>query len=140
LEVLPPANRRHPLSVFEAACVKGRLALGLLSIRRIIDPTYPIEDHFRWKVERELVAAFERGDDFQVTCVDFATHGFTHIEAPRHMLPDRPTTSGLLLESLVGDAPIVNLSNIADKTAISALCLLSADPASHFLHRFQRPR
>ncbi len=87
---------------------------------RIIDLTYSIEDHFRWKVERELAAAFERGDDFQVTRLGFATHGFTHIDAPRHMLPDGPTTSDFRLESLVGDAAIVDLSGIAENTAISA--------------------
>ena len=42
-------------------------------MRRIIDLTYPIEDHFRWKVEREPAAAFERGDDFQITRLSFAT-------------------------------------------------------------------
>ncbi len=89
-------------------------------MHRIIDLTYPIEDHFRWKVERELAAAFERGNDFQVTRLCFATHGFTHIDAPRHMLPDGPTTSDFRLESLVGDAAIVDLSGIAENTAISA--------------------
>lgn len=89
-------------------------------MRRIIDLTYPIEDHFRWKVERELAAAFERGDQFQITRLGFATHGFTHIDAPSHMLPDGPTTSDLRLGSLVGDAAIIDLSGIAANTAISA--------------------
>jgi len=89
-------------------------------MHRIIDLTYPIEDHFRWKVERKLVAAFDRGDDFQIIHLGFATHGFTHIDAPRHMLPDGPTTSDFRLESLVGDAAIVDLSGIAENSAISA--------------------
>jgi len=88
-------------------------------MRRIIDLTYPIEDHFRWKVERRLASAFERGDDFQVTRLGLATHGFTHIDAPRHMLPDGPTTSDFRLESLVGEAAIVDLSGIAETAAIS---------------------
>lgn len=88
-------------------------------MRRIIDLTYPIEDHFRWKVDRRLASAFERGDDFQVTRLGFATHGFTHIDAPRHMLPDGPTTSDFRLESLAGEAAIVDLSGIAENAAIS---------------------
>lgn len=88
-------------------------------MHRIIDLTYPIEDHFRWKVERRFASAFERGDDFQVTRLGFATHGFTHIDAPRHMLPDGPTTSDFRLESLAGEAAIVDLSGIAENTAIS---------------------
>ncbi len=89
-------------------------------MRRIIDLTYPIEDHVRWKVERELAAAFERGDHFKLPAWVFATHLFTHIDAPSHILPDGPTTSDLRLESLVGDAAIIDLSGIAANTAISA--------------------
>ena len=100
-------------------------------MRRIIDLTYPIEDHFRWKVERELAAAFERGDDFQVTRLSFTTHGFTHIDAPRHMLPDGSTTSDFRLESLVGEAAIVDLSGIVANTAITAEMLASAGGHVH---------
>ncbi len=86
---------------------------------RIIDLTYPVKDHFRWKVERELASSFERGDDFQVTRLGLATHGFTHIDAPRHMLRDGSTTSEFRLESLVGDAAIVDLSGVDANSAIS---------------------
>ena len=87
---------------------------------RIVDLSYPIEDHFRWNVQRELAAAFERGDGFQVTRVGFPVHGFTHIDAPRHMLPEGPTTSDFRLESLVGEAAVIDLSGCDENTAISA--------------------
>jgi len=92
----------------------------------IVDLTYPIEDHFRWKVERSLTASFEDGDDFQITRLGFAVHGFTHIDAPRHMLPDGPTTSDFRLDDFVGEAAIVDLSGIAENGAISAEMLAAA--------------
>jgi len=95
-------------------------------VRRIVDLSYPIEDHFRWKVRRELAAAFERGDSFQVTRVGFPVHGFTHIDAPRHMLPGGPTTSDLRLESLMGEAAVIDVSGCAEDSAISAESIAAA--------------
>ena len=93
---------------------------------RVIDLTYPIEDHFRWKVQRELAAAFERNDDFQITRIGFPVHGFTHIDAPRHMLPEAPSTSDFRLESLVGVAAVIDLSGLDENTAISAESVAAA--------------
>jgi arylformamidase len=95
-------------------------------VPKIIDLAYPIEDHFRWKVQRDLAASFEQNDDFQITRVGFAVHGFTHIDAPRHMLPDGPTTSDFRLESLVGEAAILDVSAVAENTAITADLLAAA--------------
>jgi kynurenine formamidase len=97
-----------------------------LTVARIIDLTYPIADHFRWKVQRELAASFERNDDFQVTRIGFPVHGFTHIDAPRHMLPEAPTTSDFRLQSLVGEAAIIDVSGLGEDTAISAESLAAA--------------
>ena len=96
-------------------------------MRRIIDLTYPIEDHFRWKVERSLAASFDEGAQFQVTRFGLAVHGFTHVDAPRHMLPDGWTTSKFRLESLVGDAAVVDLSKVRPNAAITASALAQAD-------------
>lgn len=95
-------------------------------MRRVIDLTYPIEDHFRWPVERTLPASFERGDDFQITRVGFAVHGFTHIDAPRHMLPQGPTTSSFDMNVFVGEAAIVDVSAAANNTPITAETLAAA--------------
>jgi len=62
------------------------------TIMKIIDLTMPIEDHLRWPVERKLNSDFGQGDPFQVTWAGWAVHGFTHMDAPRHMLPDGKTT------------------------------------------------
>ena len=95
-------------------------------MRRVIDLTYPIEDHFRWPVERTLPASFERGDDLQITRVGFAVHGFTHIDAPRHMLPQGPTTSSFDMNRFVGEAAIIDVSAAANNTPITADLLAAA--------------
>ncbi len=95
-------------------------------MRRVVDLTYPMESHFRWTFERSLAASFEDGDGFQVTQITLRTHGFTHIDAPRHMLPAGPTTSDFDLNELVGEAAIVDLSGSANNSAISEVELTAA--------------
>ena len=90
---------------------------------KIIDLTMPIEDHLRWPVERKLNSDFAQGDPFQVTWLGWAVHGFTHMDAPRHMLPNGKTTDDIPLESVVGECAIFDLSGIADNTPISAAML-----------------
>ncbi len=85
---------------------------------RIIDLTLPFEEHFRWGVERRLTGDLAKGDNFQVTWLGLPVHAFTHIDAPRHMVPEGPTTSEVGLERVVGEAAVVDLSGIAPDTAI----------------------
>lgn len=95
---------------------------------RIVDLTMPIEPHFRWKVERKLVGDFAKGDAFQITWVGWSVHGFTHIDAPRHMVPGGPTTDAFALDSLVGDARVVDLTSVKPNEAIGAATLAKAAP------------
>ena len=95
---------------------------------RIVDLTMPIEPHFRWKVERKLVGDFANGDAFQVTWIGWSVHGFTHIDAPRHMVPGGLTTDAFTLESLVGDARVVDLTSVEPNQAIDAERLAKAAP------------
>lgn len=93
---------------------------------QVIDLSYPVAEHFRWKVERRLTASFAAGDAFQVTRVGFPVHGFTHIDAPRHMVPGGATTSDFDLDSLVGEAVIVDLARVQEGEAITADALSGA--------------
>ena len=92
----------------------------------IIDLSMPIANHLRWTVDRHLKGDFAQGDQFQVTHMGWAVHGFTHVDAPRHMLPNGPTTSDLSLEKVIGSAAVVDLSGIAPQSEISAQQLQSA--------------
>lgn len=87
---------------------------------RIVDLTYPIADHFRWPVERTLLRAHERGDLFQITRFALGTHGFTHMDAPRHYFPDGATTSEVPLEATVGPAAVLDLTAVGADEPIDA--------------------
>ncbi len=80
---------------------------------RIVDLSMPIEDHFRWPVARSQKGDLEAGDVFQVTRLGWIVHGFTHIDAPRHMVAGGDTTSEVALEKMVGTAAVLDLSGIA---------------------------
>ena len=86
---------------------------------RLIDLTLPVADHFRWKVERRLTAHHAQGDQFQITWIGASVHGFTHIDAPRHMLADGSTTSDFRLEQLVGPAAVVDLTDVLPNRPIA---------------------
>lgn len=89
----------------------------------LIDLTMPIEDHFRWPVERRLVADHAKGDLFQVTWQGFAVHGFTHMDSPRHYFEDGRTTDDIALEQTVGPAGVIDLLDIEPMTAIDGAML-----------------
>ena len=86
----------------------------------LIDLTLPIEDHFRWPVERKTVAEHAKGDLFQVTWLGFAVHGFTHVDSPRHFFADGKTTDDLTLKQTVGTASVIDFSAIGAEEEITA--------------------
>jgi arylformamidase len=87
---------------------------------RIIDLSMPIDDHFRWPVERRVRGDHEQGDVFQATWLGWTVHGFTHMDSPRHCVPGGPTTDDVPLERTVGEAAVVDLTPIQPNQAISA--------------------
>lgn len=95
-------------------------------MRRVVDLTHPIRDHFRWPVKQSWTSSFDQGDEFQATHLSYGVHGFTHIDAPRHLLPDGATTSSFDMNMFVGEAAIVDVSGVADQAAITAEMLTAA--------------
>lgn len=87
----------------------------------IIDLSMPIEeDHFRWPISRDKKDDFARGDLFEVTSLKTTCHGFTHMDAPCHMVPGGETLDALDLSRVVGPAAVIDLSDIAPEEEISA--------------------
>jgi len=84
------------------------------------DLTLPIENHFRWKVDREKISSFEAGDLFQITKIGWAVHGFTHIDAPKHILPQGSTSSEFALDQLMGFATVIDVSGVDEASPITA--------------------
>ena len=93
---------------------------------RIIDLSMPIEDHFRWPVERRVRGDHDRGDVFQATWLGWSVHGFTHMDSPRHCVPGGPTTDDVALEKTVGEAAVIDLAPVRPNEAISAERLAAA--------------
>jgi kynurenine formamidase len=87
-------------------------------VSRIVDLTMPIQNHFRWPVDRLLRADFANGAPFQITYIGLAVHAFTHIDSPRHMLPEGKTTSEVPLEATIGEAAVVDLADIGPNAEI----------------------
>ncbi len=88
---------------------------------RVIDLSMPIEDnHFRWPITRAKKGDFAAGDLFEVTSIGTTCHGFTHMDAPCHMVPGGATLDGLDLARVVGPAAILDLSDIAPDEEITA--------------------
>jgi arylformamidase len=87
---------------------------------RIVDLSIPIAPHFRWTMERALRNDFATGAAFQTTWIGLDVHGFTHIDAPRHILPGGKTSSDVPLERTIGDAAVVDLSDVQPNQEITA--------------------
>lgn len=97
---------------------------------QIYDLSMPIEEgHLRWSVTRDKKGSFADGDLFEVSTLATTCHGFTHIDAPRHMVPGGPTLSDLKLERVVGVASVIDLEDIKPNEEIDANRLQQA--ASH---------
>lgn len=88
-----------------------------------IDLSVPIVPHFRWGMERGLTSDFEKGDSFQTTWVKLIVHGYTHIDSPRHMVPSGTTSSEVALETTIGEASVIDLSDVEPGQEITAAML-----------------
>ncbi len=86
----------------------------------------PIEDHFRWPVERSQKGDLEAGDVYQITRLGMVVHGFTHMDSPRHILAGGDTTSEVALDRTIGAAAVLDLSGIAPETEITAETIAAA--------------
>ena len=87
---------------------------------RIVDLTFPIKPHFRWKVSTELKAAHARGDLFNVTVLTIHCHAFTHVDAPVHFLPGAKHITQMPVDQWVGEAAVVDLTHVPENGEVTA--------------------
>jgi arylformamidase len=86
---------------------------------RIVDLSMPIEHgHPRWPIERTVKGNLAAGDLFQATTVRLPCHGFTHVDAKRHMFLDGATIEATPLERVVGHADVIDLMDVQPNQAI----------------------
>jgi kynurenine formamidase len=86
----------------------------------IIDLSFPIRPHFRWKVEPTLRSSHARGDLFQSTVLTISCHAYTHVDAPVHFLPGDRDIASMPVDQWIGDAAVVDLTHLGDNGEVSA--------------------
>ena len=86
---------------------------------RIVDLSFPIRPHFRWKAVPERVATHAAGDPMQSTVMTMSCHAYTHVDAPIHYLPDGRDIASMPIDQWMGDAAVVDLSHLGTNAEIS---------------------
>ena len=72
-------------------------------------PTYPGDPG----IEVGAWASISRGDPANVTVLNFGAHTGTHLDAPAHFIEGAPGLTSLSLETLLGEARVVEISTDA---------------------------
>lgn len=78
----------------------------------LIDLSLTIQPHWRWSIEQEYTLAHSASDPYQATIINLPMHAFTHVDTPLHILPDRIPIDKVPLESLVGQAAVLDLTHV----------------------------
>lgn len=87
---------------------------------RIVDLSMGLKPHFRWPFERANASVeLPGGEGFLLTRFTTVSHAFTHMDAPRHVLPEGATTSEVPLETLVGEACVIDLADQPDNAPVT---------------------
>lgn len=87
---------------------------------KIVDLSFPIRPHFRWPVAREIRSSHARGDNFESSVMTLACHAYTHVDAPRHFLPDDRSITEMPIDQWIGDAALVDLTHVAANGEVTA--------------------
>ncbi len=84
-------------------------------------PTYPGDPGIEIKQWRALA----RGDAANVSLINFGMHSGTHVDAPAHFIAGGARVESLSLESLIGEAEVVEVGNdvrVIDESFVVANC------------------
>jgi arylformamidase len=87
---------------------------------RVVDLSFPIKPHFRWKVAGERRSSHEAGDIFQSTVLTLGCHAYTHVDAPVHFLPGDRDIAQMPVEQWMGPAAVVDLTHLGDNGEVTA--------------------
>jgi len=87
---------------------------------RIVDLSFSIRPHFRWKVAPQLVASHAEGHPLQSTLLTIGCHAYTHVDAPLHFLVDGRDIAAMPVDQWVGDAAVVDLTHLGANGEVTA--------------------
>ena len=97
-------------------------------MRRIVDLTLPIEEHWRYGIKFNEVSSFAKGDQWQATSYNLESHWFTHIDAPLHFVDHGRSLSDYPIEDwCITDCLVLDLSYVGDNEGITAEMLEKAN-------------
>lgn len=97
-------------------------------MRRIVDLTVPIEEHWRYGFKVTPVRTHANGDPWQCASYNLESHWYTHIDAPLHFDPKGKTLSDYpIADWAITDCLVLDLSSCGDNTAITGEMLEKAN-------------
>ena len=85
----------------------------------VIDLSFPIRPHFRWKVEPTLRSSHAAGDLFQSTILTISCHAYTHVDAPVHFLPGDRDIASMPVDQWMGPAAVVDLTHLDENAEVT---------------------
>jgi len=87
---------------------------------RVVDLSFPVRPHFRWRVSRELRSSHASGDLFQSSVLTIGAHAYTHVDAPVHFLPGARHMAEVPVDRWLGEAAVVDLTYLGENAAVTA--------------------
>src|SRR5260370_6528677 len=88
---------------------------------KIVDLSFPIKPHFRWKASSEHGPMHAAGGPLQSTVMTISCHAYTHVDAPLHFLPDGRDIAAMPIDQWVGEAAVVDLTHLGENGEVSAV-------------------
>jgi len=86
----------------------------------IIDLTLPVKKHWKWMFNVTVVLDHRRGDPLIDEMLYMDVHSFTHMDAPFHAYDGKSTIDQVPLSDVIGEAKVIDLSDLEANTAITA--------------------
>ena len=96
---------------------------------RLVDLTLEVAAHWRFHADLVPVTSLAKGDHSSVTRITLGSHGYTHVDAPAHMIPGGLTLDQVPLDRFWGEAAVVDLRRVGDDDPITDALL--AERAGH---------
>lgn len=87
---------------------------------RVVDLSFPIRPHFRWKVAREVRTSHAKGDLFESSVLALPCHAYTHVDAPRYFLPGTRAIAEMPVDQWMGEAAVVDLTHLGANAEVTA--------------------
>ena len=87
-------------------------------MRRIVDLTWPIEEHWRYGFHVTPVKTHANHDPWQCMSYNLESHWYTHIDAPLHFDPNGECLNDYPIQDwAITDCLVLNFSDCGDNAA-----------------------